>query len=143
MPSEYIPAAIRRVMVARAKGRCEYCACPEAFATQRFAAEHIVPRVAGGQTVLENLAWSCIGCNGHKHVKQQAVDPETQDQTALFNPRSQRWNDHFAWSSDGTMIVGLTTCGRATIVALQLNRSGVVNLRRLLVETGRHPPADE
>jgi hypothetical protein len=32
--------------------------------------------------------------------------------------------------------------GRATIEALQLNRVRVVNLRRVLLVTGDHPPAD-
>jgi hypothetical protein len=138
--SEYIPVAIRRVVVARSQGYCEYCVCPEAYATERFAIEHTVPKVAGGQTTLDNLAWSCIGCNGHKSAKQQAIDPETQEMVRLFNPRQQRWQDHFAWCEDGTMIVGQTACGRATVVALRMNRLGVVNLRRLLVDVGRHPP---
>jgi hypothetical protein len=61
---------------------------------------------------------------------------------ALFNPRQQRWHDHFAWSDNATRISGLTACGRATIAALQMNRFGVVNLRQLLVDTGRHPPEE-
>lgn len=140
MSSEYIPVAMRRVIAARANGRCEYCVCPKAFATERFAVEHIVPRSVGGETTLDNLAWSCIGCNGHKSSKQQALDPQTQTFVALFDPRQQRWSEHFAWSDDGTKVVGLTACGRATIVALKLNRFGVVNLRRLLVGAGVHPP---
>jgi hypothetical protein len=48
--------------------------------------------------------------------------------------------DHFAWSDDLTLIIGLTPTGRATVVRLQLNRSGVVSLRSLLHSAGLHPP---
>ena len=37
----------------------------------------------------------------------------------LFNPRQQKWHDHFA--VNGARIVGLTPTGRVTIALLQLN----------------------
>ncbi|WP_255515627.1 hypothetical protein [aff. Roholtiella sp. LEGE 12411] len=37
-------------------------------------------------------------------------------------------------------MIGKTACGRATVEALRLNRSGVVNLRRLLRSANLHPP---
>ncbi len=49
-------------------------------------------------------------------------------------------NRHFAWSADFSLIIGLTPTGRATVEALQLNREGVVNLRRALYALGEHPP---
>jgi hypothetical protein len=58
----------------------------------------------------------------------------------LFHPREQRWEAHFAWSDDFTHLLALTPTGRATIAALQLNRSGLVNLRRVLYAIGEHPP---
>lgn len=138
--SEKTPESIRRIVAARAYGYCEYCRCTEQFATQSFTIEHIKPRQAGGQTVLENLAWSCFGCNGHKHTKIQAVDPETKEKIALYNPRQQVWSEHFSWSDDFTQVIGKTAIGRATVEALRLNRSGVVNLRRLLRSANLHPP---
>jgi hypothetical protein len=38
--------------------------------------------------------------------------------------------------------IGLTPTGRATVERLQLNREGVVNLRRVLRTIGQHPPMD-
>jgi len=32
--------------------------------------------------------------------------------------------------------------GRATVEALQLNRTGLVNLRKALVQYGEHPPEE-
>jgi len=38
------------------------------------------------------------------------------------------------------MIIGLTPSGRATVEALDLNRSSLINLRRVLRASGEHPP---
>jgi hypothetical protein len=38
------------------------------------------------------------------------------------------------------MILGVTPVGRATVDTLQLNREALVNLRRVLVAAGEHPP---
>lgn len=140
MPPNRATAAIRRVVAARAKGYCEYCRCSERFATESFTIEHIQPRSKGGETVLDNLAWSCFGCNGHKHAKITAIDPVTGENIRLFNPRQQTWNNHFQWSEDFTMVIGKSPCGRATVDALKLNRLGVMNLRRVLATSGFHPP---
>jgi hypothetical protein len=60
----------------------------------------------------------------------------------LFNPRRQHWSEHFAWSDDGTLIIGLTPCSRATIEALQMNNPRIVYTRRRWVSVGWHPPTD-
>lgn len=138
--STKIPASIRRIVAARARGYCEYCRCSDQFATEGFTIEHIKPRQMGGETILENLAWSCFGCNGHKHTKIQAIDPETGEQIELYHPRQQVWSDHFSWNDDFTAVIGKTSCGRATVAALRLNRTGVTNLRRLLRSVNLHPP---
>jgi hypothetical protein len=94
----------------------------------------------GGATSSQNLAWACLGCNGRKHTKIADIDPLTGEKAALFNPRQQDWHAHFAWDADATQILGRTSCGRATIRALVLNRPGFINLRRLLAAAGLHPP---
>ncbi len=60
----------------------------------------------------------------------------------LYHPRHQQWADHFGWNEDFTLAIGLTPTGRATVERLQLNREGVVNLRRVLRTIGQHPPID-
>lgn len=137
-----IARSIRELVAQRANHRCEYCQCPEEFAIQTFTIEHILPRSAGGDDEMSDLAWACFGCNSAKHIKVKATDPQTGHFVALFHPRQQRWRRHFAWNADSTKVVGKTQCGRATIEALQMNRKGVVNLRRLLVRANRHPPKD-
>ena len=43
----------------------------------------------------------------------------------LFDPRRQRWSEHFAWSDDGTRVIGRTPCGRATVLWQEGNRIAV------------------
>jgi len=138
--SERIPKSIRQIVATRANNICEYCRCLEQFSTQSFTVDHIKPRKVGGETILENLAWSCFGCNAYKHTKIEGIDPETNQKISLFNPRKQSWQDHFKWSDNKIEMIGKTACGRATIFALSLNRLGIVNLRRLLMTVNLHPP---
>ncbi len=69
-----------------------------------------------------------------------AVEPKTGQRVQLFNPRQQRWSEHFQWSDDGTQIIGRTACGRATVIALQLNNLIAVTVRQQWVMAGWHPP---
>jgi hypothetical protein len=124
----------------RAGGCFEYCRSQDRFAMQAFSAEHIEPRSRRGESHLENLAWACQGCNNHKYSKTSARDPLTGEIVPLFHPRRQRWVDHFAWNQEGTLVLGLSPIGRATVEALQLNRKGLVNLRRILFAIHEHPP---
>jgi HNH endonuclease len=127
----------------RARGCCEYCRSQERFATESFSLEHIVPLGSGGMDDIENLALACQGCNNHKYIKTEGVDPVTGTAVALFHPRLQKWRDHFIWSHDFTLVLGLTSTGRATVEALRLNREGLVNLRRALFQIGEHPPRQD
>ncbi|MDE3088049.1 MAG: HNH endonuclease, partial [Chloroflexota bacterium] len=101
-----------------------------------------IPRHSGGETALDNLAFACQGCNSHKYIKTEARDPVSDSIVLLYHPRQQRWHDHFAWSDDFTLIVGLTPTGRATSQTLHLNREELINLRRVLYAMGEHPPAE-
>jgi hypothetical protein len=140
MSSRYISDALRKVVAARAQNRCEYCRCSADVTTETFSVEHTYPYSLGGGNTLENLAWSCIGCNSFKGARIQAIDPLTAQLVPIFHPRQQVWDEHFAWSSDYCEVIGQTPTGRASVVALRLNRQGVVNLRCLLVPVGLHPP---
>ena len=140
MPDKRITDSQRRQVRERANGCCEYCRSQEMFATESFSVDHIVPRKKGGETKLHNLAYACLGCNGHKSSHTHVVDPATGDLAALFHPRQQKWPEHFTWSEDLTEILGITPTGRATVATLQLNRQNLVNLRHLILLIGKHPP---
>lgn len=71
-----------------------------------------------------------------------AIDPETGVETALFNPRTQNWKDHFRRDDEKTRLIGLSAVGRATVSRLRMNRRGAVRARRRWVDAGLHPPSD-
>jgi hypothetical protein len=103
--------------------------------------EHIIPQAASGSDDEDNLWLACRMCNNYKSAQTEGLDPQTGQRVPLFDPRRQRWVEHFAWSSDGTRILGLTPCGRATVLCLQLNNPIAVMVRQEWVRAGWHPPA--
>jgi 5-methylcytosine-specific restriction endonuclease McrA len=129
-----IPAALRRLVVDRAAGLCEYCRLAQAGQEAVFHIDHIQPRAAGGPTTDANLALACVSCSLRKGAREKAVDPESGGVVPLFNPRSQKWDEHFHWQAE--FVVGLTPTGRATIVALAMNRPLVVAIRKELAARG-------
>ena len=132
--------ASRRQVSDRARACCEHCLTQQKFSSDPFTVEHITPRCADGTDDSENLAFACNGCNGRKYTAISAIDPLTGVEVPLYNPRSHVWAEHFVWSEDATLLLGLTPTGRATIERLGLNREGVVNLRSRLARTQEHPP---
>ncbi|QEG32157.1 HNH endonuclease [Gemmata obscuriglobus] len=132
---------VRRSEVAtRAGHRCEYCHLPTRGQVATFPIDHILPRRDGGTTDLSNLALTCPHCNAHKWTAATGSDPETGETAALFNPRIDDWELHFAWADDGSgALRGRTATARATISALGINDTDMLALRILLAELGLFP----
>src|SRR4051794_36551702 len=106
-----------------------------------FHVEHIVPRVSGGVSTQENLAWACPRCNLQKRDRVDATDPATGQVVPLFNPRRDRWPEHFQWN--GFVLVAMTDVGRATIEALDLNSTRRLRVRKAEQFFALFPPADK
>lgn len=134
--SEVVRAQIRE----RAQDRCGYCQSPQQYVLGLLELDHIIPIAKGGTDAEDNLWLACRLCNGFKGMQTHARDPWTSRRVRLFDPRRQRWARHFLWSDDGTRIIGRTACGRATVVALQLNHVIAMMVRREWVAAGWHPP---
>lgn len=130
----------RRKIREAAGNLCGYCLSHQRYTMSKLEIEHLVPKSKGGTDAEENLWLSCGLCNRHKGVQTEALDAETQTLVPLFNPRRQAWTEHFAWSADGTQIVGATPVGRATVNALKLNNEIAVEVRRNWILAGWHPP---
>lgn len=140
MSEQTLSKQLKQNVAERGKHCCEYCLSQARFATQSFSIEHIKPRSQGGDTALDNLALACQGCNAHKYTKTEAYDAVTEKRVALYNPRQQQWHEHFQWNHDFSIIIAISPTGRVTVETLQLNRVGLVNLRRILYQAGSHPP---
>ena len=119
MSETYIPVALRRQVRDRANGCCEYCLIPEAVSFALHPIDHVIAEKHGGPTTAENLALCCTICNLHKGSDLASVDPLTGEIVLLFNPRRERWTDHFRLAEG--RIEPLTPMGRVTVRLLQLN----------------------
>lgn len=140
MSSEHISDHLRQRVKDRANGLCEYCQAPDKYSIASFHCDHIIPKKESGKTEFANLAFACPSCNTHKYTKTVAPDPQTREKVPLFNPRSQNWKEHFQWSNDFILIQGMTSIGRATVKALNMNKDKHIELRKLLKNVGKHPP---
>lgn len=140
MSSNYISKAIKEALIDEASGHCEYCLISKDYSTKPFEFDHIIPLFLGGNSELSNLVFTCGGCNLYKHAKIEGIDPFAGYAVPLYNPRKEIWANHFEWSKDFTLIIGLTATGRATIDTLKMNRKELINLRNVLFLFGDHPP---
>lgn len=104
-----------------------------------FEVEHIMPISLGGMTQFENLCLACPTCNRHKSNRVVGFTDDGTE-SRLFHPQLNRWLDHFDWTVNGTLIVGLSDIGNATINLLRMNRPQLVEVRALWGIVGKHPP---
>lgn len=110
---------------------------PHAFAELPFEIDHVIAKKHRGQSTADNLALACFYCNSYKGPNVAGIDPETDENTPLFHPRRDAWDDHFAWN--GPVLEGLTAIGRTTIDVLRINHSDAVDVRASLIEEGVFP----
>lgn len=140
MPEPYIPAALRRLVVSRADALCEYCLLSEEDIDRPFEVDHVRSVKHHGPTEAGNLAFACPHCNRAKGTDIGSFDEQTEQFVRFFNPRQDRWADHFELS--GASIEPLTDIGRVTVSIFQLNHPDRLEERELLVELGRYPSAE-
>lgn len=87
--------ALREAVARRAAYQCEYCRLPERWTSLPFQLDHVIAEKHEGETTLENLAYSCLHCNSFKGPNIAGRDKETDETVRLFDPRRDRWDDHF------------------------------------------------
>jgi hypothetical protein len=124
--------ALEAKVIRRAGGRCEYCHFPEDASELTFHCDHIVAEKHGGATTAGNLAWACFSCNLRKGPNLGGLDPTSGKLTRLFHPRTDAWDEHFAWA--GAWLRGKTAVGRTTIAVLDINHPDSVAVREALLE---------
>jgi hypothetical protein len=80
------------------------------------------------------LALACPYCNLHKGPNIAGLDGETGRLTPLFNPRLDRWDEHFVW--DGTFVTAISVVGRATVMVLAMNDPRQIGARQAMLAAG-------
>lgn len=132
-----ISAALRREVRERARKRCEYCLLAELQASFPHEPDHLIALKHGGETSFANLVLACIDCNRFKGSDIASLDPLTSELVALFNPRTQKWSEHF--QLNGGQIIPLTATGRATERLLKFNLPSRIKLRERRAALGLYP----
>ena len=141
MPRRTLSVELDRQVRQMAQNRCGYCLSPQHLVMARLEIEHVIPLAKGGTDEAENLWLACPLCNGHKSDKIEGRDPETGHIVPLFHPGKQVWYEHFEWAEGGLHIVGKTSTGRATVIALHLSSDpDALIVRSYWVLAGWHPP---
>jgi hypothetical protein len=125
-----VEPALREFVRSRAAGLCEYCRISERFTLAEHEIDHVIAVKHGGRPLVENLALCCAVCNRFKGSDIASIDSETGQLTPLFNPRLDRWDDHYEFRNGE--ILGLTARGRITVRLLQMNRPTRIKERQLL-----------
>lgn len=141
--SDYISDNLKTRIRQQAGDRCGYCRSLQKYVWGTLEIEHIIPKARSGSNAEANLWLACRPCNGYKSDQTHAIDPITEENVTLFNPRTQKWSEHFTWSDEGIYILGLTAWGRATVKALQMNNTTAITVRRSWVSVGWHPPQND
>lgn len=135
--AETIPNALRQLVFDRAEGHCEYCRLSQMVAAHKHEPDHIIPLQHDGLTDAVNLALACARCNRYKGYNVGSFDPETGELTIFFNPRKDKWSDHFRL--DGAIIQPLTPQGRVTAKMLHFNDANRIEERQKLIELNLYP----
>jgi len=103
--------------------------------------DHIIALKHHGRTIADNLAYACFECNRAKGSDIASIDVDSGQLVRLFNPRTQRWRDHFRLN--GPVIDALSPEGRVTISLLRMNAPARVKIRETLMAEGRYPHGRE
>ena len=137
MSSSYLSAEVRRLVADRAEQLCEYCLIHRDDTFLGCSIDHIISIKHGGSSRDENLAYACTICNSNKGSDISSLVPGTGELVRLFNPRIDRWRDHFRL--DQAVIIPLTEIGEATVRILGFNQDDPLLERETLQAIGRYP----
>ncbi|MBI4675418.1 MAG: HNH endonuclease [Chloroflexi bacterium] len=137
--SSHISDDLRRQIAARAEYLCEYCLVHEDDTYFGCEVDHIISLKHGGPTTTVNLAYACAFCNRQKGSDIGSILSQTGEFIRFFNPRTDRWGDHF--QLDGVIIRPITGIGEVTARILGFNDSDRILERQTSVDLGRYPTA--
>ena len=137
--ADHVGSELRRLVAERADYLCEYCLIAEEDTYFGCEVDHIISVKHGGATEAENLAYACAFCNRHKGSDIASISQQTGALVRFYNPRIDRWADHF--ELDGAHIKSVSDIGEVTARILRFDDTEQILEREALSAIGRYPNA--
>ena len=134
--ARWISAELRQTIADRAKQLCEYCLIAEADTFYGCEVDHIISVKHGGSSEADNLAYACAPCNRAKGSDVGSI-ARTGEFIRFFNPRTDRWAEHFRL--DGATIQPLTLIGEVTTRIFGFNETARLHEREEMIRFGIYP----
>jgi len=132
----WISPELGQTIAARANLLCEYCLVAEADTFYGCEVDHIISLKHGGSSEPDNLAYACALCNRSKGSYIGSIST-TGEFSRFFNPRTDRWSEHFLLGH--AFIRPLTTVGEVTAHILEFNNSARLHEREEMIRFGKYP----
>jgi HNH endonuclease len=133
----YLPQDLRRLVIDRADHLCEYCLIHDEDTVLGCAIDHAISLKHDGPSDDTNLAYACVFCNRYKGSDIGSIIWETQEFVRFYNPRRDRWGDHFQLR-DST-IYPISPIGEVTARILGFNDRDRLIERQMLINRGLYP----
>jgi hypothetical protein len=133
--ARWISAELRQTVAARAKQSCEYCLIAQVDTFYGCEVDHIISLKHGGITNPDNLAYACAFCNRAKGSDVGSI-ATLGEFTRFFNPRTDRWSEHFRL--EGATIQALTPIGEVTARIFGFNESTRIHEREEMIRFGKY-----
>jgi hypothetical protein len=133
--ARWISDQLRQTIADRANLLCEYCLIAEADTFYGCEVDHIISLKHGGSSEPDNLAYACALCNRAKGTDVGSVSTNGEF-TRFFNPRTDRWVEHFRLEQ--ATIIPLTEIGEVTARILGFNDSARLHEREELIRFGKY-----
>ena len=115
---------------------CEYCLIAEADTFYGCEVDHIISLKHSGSSEPDNLAYACALCNRAKGTDIGSISTSGEF-TRFFNPRTDRWTEHFRLEQ--ATIRPLTTIGEVTARIFGFNDSARLHEREEMIQFGTYP----
>jgi len=133
--ARWISAELRQTIADRANHLCEYCLIAETDTFYGCEVDHIISLKHGGSTEADNLAYACALCNRAKGSDVGSI-ATSGEFTRFFNPRTDRWSEHFRL--EGATIRPLTPIGEVTARIFGFNESARLHEREEMIRFGTY-----
>ncbi|MCP4353325.1 MAG: HNH endonuclease [Desulfobacterales bacterium] len=135
--NRYIGKELRRLVAKRSNYLCEYCLISEDDTHLGCEVDHIISLKHGGTNEQSNLAYACFFCNRYKGSDIGSVLSQSDRFVRFYNPRKDRWTDHFRL--EGNLIMPLSEIGEVTVRILGFNSDDRIVEREYLISADRYP----